>query len=145
MDSDLHKDLGPWKEVVQPINEPRSVGPHKSKPKKTRSMKKTRQNNKKLATSRDIGFIHIKAMVSSTGKRIQNGLLKIVLNYELRGFKIVSMFGDGAFELLTNWAQIELNVNLITCAPESHVPRAENAIRFVKEMARLVQSENPCN
>ena len=57
-----------------------------------------------LATSRDIGFIHIKAMVSSTGKRIQNRLLKIVLDYETRGFKVVSMFGDGAFKPIVNWA-----------------------------------------
>ena len=36
-----------WKEVVQPIKKPRSVGPHKSKPKKTTSKKKTNQKNKK--------------------------------------------------------------------------------------------------
>ena len=36
-----------WKEVVQPIKKPRSVGPHKSKPKKTTSKKKTNQKHKK--------------------------------------------------------------------------------------------------
>ena len=36
-----------WKEVVQPTKKPRSVGPHKSKPKKTTSKKKTNQKNKK--------------------------------------------------------------------------------------------------
>ena len=82
-------------------------------------------------------------MVSTTGKRIQNGLLKIILDYENRGFKIVSMFGDGAFEPLTNWARIELHVDLLACAPESHMPRAENAIRFVKERVRSVQSKTP--
>ena len=46
-DSDPLDDLGPWKEVVRPTKKPRSVGPHKSKPKKTTSMKKTRQKNKK--------------------------------------------------------------------------------------------------
>ena len=86
-----------------------------------------------LATLRDIGFIHCKSMDSSNGKRIQNGLLQIVLDYENRGFKIVSMFGDGMFEPLTNWARIELHVDLVTCAADSHVPRAENTIRFVKE------------
>ena len=96
-----------------------------------------------LATSRDIGFIHIKALVSTTGKRIQNGLLQIVLDYENRGFKIITMFGDGMFEPLIDWARIELKVDLVTCAPESHVPRAENAIRFVKERERLVQDETP--
>ena len=47
LDSDLLDDLGPWQEVVQPTKKPRSVGPHKSKPKKTTSMKKTRQKDKK--------------------------------------------------------------------------------------------------
>ena len=45
-DSDPLNDLGPWKEVVRPNKKPRSVGSHKSKPKKTTSMKKTRQKNK---------------------------------------------------------------------------------------------------
>ena len=67
-------------------------------------------------------------MVSTTGKRIQNGLLQIVLDYENRGFKIITMFGDGMFEPFIDWARIELKVDLVTCAPESHVPRAENAI-----------------
>ena len=39
--------MGSWKEVVRPTKKPRSVGPHKSKPKKTTSNKKTRQKNKK--------------------------------------------------------------------------------------------------
>ena len=41
LDSDSLNNLGPWKEVVQPTKKPRSVGPHKSKPKKTTSRKKT--------------------------------------------------------------------------------------------------------
>ena len=35
MDSDPLDNLGPWKEVVQPTKKPRSVSPHKPKPKKT--------------------------------------------------------------------------------------------------------------
>ena len=96
-----------------------------------------------LATIRDIGFIHIKALVSTTGKRIQNGLLQIVLDYENRGFKIISMFGDRMFGPLINWARIELKVDLVICAPESHVPSAENTIQFVKERVRSIQSETP--
>ena len=46
-DSDPLDDLGPWHEVVRPTKKPRSVGPHKLKPKKTTSKKKTRQKNKK--------------------------------------------------------------------------------------------------
>ena len=53
------------------------------------------------------------------------------------------MFGDGAFKPIVNWARTELHVDLVTCAADSHVPRAENAIQFVKERVRSVQSETP--
>ena len=36
-----------WKEVVQPTKKLSSVDPHKSKPRKTTSKKKTNQKNKK--------------------------------------------------------------------------------------------------
>ena len=42
LDSDPLDELGSWTEVVRPTKKPRSVGPHKSKPKKTTSKKKTR-------------------------------------------------------------------------------------------------------
>ena len=35
----------------------------------------------------------------------------------------------------------ELHVDLTTCALNLHVPRAKNAIRFVKERVRCIQSE----
>ena len=98
-----------------------------------------------LAMSRDIGFIYCKAMLTNHGKRIQNRLQQIVLDYEARGFKVISMFGDGAFKPIVNWAQTELHVDLVTCAADSHVPRAENTIRFVKERVRSVKSETPFN
>ena len=41
-----------------------------------------------LATSRDIGFIHCKALLSKHGKRIQNGLQQIILVYQSRGSKL---------------------------------------------------------
>ena len=53
-----------------------------------------------LAKSRDIGFIHCKAILSKHDKQVQNGLQSIILDYQSRGFKIVSVFGDGAFEHL---------------------------------------------
>ena len=53
------------------------------------------------------------------------------------------MFGDGEFKPLVDWVQSELNIDLVTCATNSHVPRAENTIRFVKERLRAIQSETP--
>ena len=44
---------------------------------------------------------------------------------------------------VTHLTRIELKVDLVVCTPESHVPRAENAIRFVKERVRSIQSETP--
>ena len=77
-------------------------------------------------------------MASSVTKRVQNVLKQITLDYQARGFKIVTAFGDGAFEHLTDWMRSELHINLITCAADSHVPRAENIIRFVKERLRSI-------
>ena len=37
----------------------------------------------------------------------------------------------------------ELDIVLASCDADSHVPRAENAIKFVKERVRCVQSELP--
>ena len=36
-----------------------------------------------------------------------------------------------------------MKVDITLCAPDSHVPRAENAIRFVKERLRAIQCETP--
>ena len=44
---------------------------------------------------------------------------------------------------LTDWMGSELHINLISCAADSHVPRAENSIRFAKERLRSIQCETP--
>ena len=36
-----------------------------------------------------------------------------------------------------------MHIDLVTCAANSHVPRAENVIRFDKERLRAIQSESP--
>ena len=48
-----------------------------------------------LAKSRDIGFVHCKALLSKHDKRVQNRLRSIIL----KGFKITSAFGDGLLSL----------------------------------------------
>ena len=37
----------------------------------------------------------------------------------------------------------KLNINLTTCVADSHVPRAENTIRFTRERLRSIQCETP--
>ena len=56
-----------------------------------------------LATSRDIGFIHCKALFSKHGKSIKNRLQQIVLDYQARKFKVITMFGDKEFDSLVDW------------------------------------------
>ena len=53
------------------------------------------------------------------------------------------MFGDREFEPLFDWEQSELHIDLVICTADSHVPRAKNTIRFVKERLRAIQSETP--
>ena len=94
-----------------------------------------------LAISRDIGFIYCRPMSSSVTKRIQNAMKQITLDYQARGFNVATAFGNGAFRHLINWIRSELYINLTTYAANSHVPRAENAIRLVNERLRSIQCE----
>lgn len=96
-----------------------------------------------LATSRDIGFIHCQAVLSKHNQRVQDALRTIVSDYQHRGFRVCTAFGDNAFEPLKGWMKSELNIVLDTCDTNSHVPRAENAIKFVKEQVRCARSEMP--
>ena len=82
-------------------------------------------------------------MASSVSKRVQNALKQITLDYQARGFNVATAFGDGEIEYLTNLMRNKLHINLTTCAADSHVARAENAIRFVKERLRSIQCETP--
>ena len=90
-----------------------------------------------LAKSRDIEFIHCKALFTKHDKQVQNGLRSIVVNYQARRFKVTSVFGDGAFKPLVKWTRQDFHVDLTTCATDSHVPRAKNVIRFVKEINQM--------
>ena len=78
---------------------------------------------------------------SSVTKQVQNALKQITLNYQIRGFNIITAFGDGVSKHLTNWMRSELHIDLRTCVADSHVLRAENTIIFVKERLRSIQCE----
>ena len=86
-----------------------------------------------LATSRDIGFIHCKPVLSRHNQWVQNVLVNIVADYKARGFKIVMASGDNAFVPLTDWMKKELKIVLTTCDNDSNIPCAKNVIKFVKE------------
>jgi len=61
-------------------------------------------------------------------KRIQNAMKQITLNYQARGFNVVSAFGDDEFDHLKDWMRNELHIDLDICAADSHVLRAELVI-----------------
>jgi len=44
---------------------------------------------------------------------------------------------------MIDWMRQELHIDLTTCAADSHVPRVENAIRFVTERVGFIQSKPP--
>ena len=96
-----------------------------------------------MAISRDIGFIHCRPMSHNVTKQIQNVMKQITLNYQARGFNVVTAFGDGEFDHLKDWMRSELHIDLDSCAADSYVPRAENVIRFVKERLKSIQDETP--
>ena len=84
-------------------------------------------------------------MSNNVTKRIQNAMKHITLDDQAIGFNVVPAFGDGKFDHLKDWMRGELHINLDTCVVDSHVPRAENAIRFVKERLGPIQYETPSN
>ena len=91
-----------------------------------------------LAKSRDIQFIHCKTTLTKSDRRVKNGLKSILLDYEARGFKVTTTFNEGEFKSIINWTRNKLHIDLTTCAADLHVPRAENAIKFIKGRVRCV-------
>ena len=66
---------------------------------------------------------------------------QITLNYQARGFNVLTDFDDGEFDHLKDSMRSKLNIDLDTCAADLHVPRTKNTIRFVKERLRSIQCE----
>ena len=52
-----------------------------------------------LAISRDIGFIHCKALLSKHDKRVQSGLQQILLDYQSRDSKLYPLLGTDPLSL----------------------------------------------
>ena len=97
-----------------------------------------------LAKSKDIGCIHCKTILTMSDKQVMNRLKSIVLDYEAIKFKFTTTFTDGAFKfkLMINWMRHILHIYLTTFATDLNAPRAKNAIKFIKEIVRCIQSES---
>ena len=74
------------------------------------------------STSRDIKFIHCRAILSKHNQRVQDALQTIISDYNSRGFTVITASCDIAFEPLKEWMKERLNVNLETCDRDGHVP-----------------------
>ena len=70
---------------------------------------------------------------------------QITLIYQARGFNVVSAFSNSEFDHLKDWMRGELHIDIDTCAVDSHVPRAKNAIRFAKKRLRSIQCKTQFN
>ena len=86
-----------------------------------------------LMMSQNIGFMYFKALLSKHNKRVQNRLQQIV---QLRGFKIISTFVDGAFNNIVNWVQNNLHLDLTNCTIDLHVSIPEDVIQVVNDMGK---------
>ena len=82
-------------------------------------------------------------MSNKITKRIQNAMKQITLDCQARGFNVVSAFGDDEFDHLKDWMRDKLHIDQDTCAADSHLPRAKNTIRFVKERLRSIPCKTP--
>ena len=87
-------------------------------------------------------MIHCLPVMNKDNKRVSDALTTIISQYNGRGFKVVLIHGDGAFDSLKNWAMNTHKVQLTVCGADGHVPQAENAIKFIKERVRCMQCHN---
>ena len=85
------------------------------------------------AVSKSTGMIHCMPVMNKDNKRVSDALTSIISQYTGRGFKVVTIHGDGAFDSLKDWAMNTHKVQLTVSGADGHVPQAENAIKFIKE------------
>ena len=51
-------------------------------------------------------------MSRNVKNQIQNTMTQITLDYQARGFNVVTAFGDGEFDHLKGWMRDELHIDL---------------------------------
>ena len=86
-----------------------------------------------LMISRNIGFMHFKALLSKHKKCVQNGLQQII---QSRGSKAVSTFVDKAFKNIVNWVRSCLHLDLTNCIVDPYVSIPEDLIQVMNDMGK---------
>ena len=96
-----------------------------------------------VGVSKSIGMIHCIPVMNKDNKRVSDALTSIISQYNGRGFKVVTIHGDGAFDSLKDWAMNTHKVQLTVCGADGHVPQVESAIKFIKECVQCIQCNIP--
>jgi hypothetical protein len=94
-----------------------------------------------IAISEHIGYIQTIAIGTKSESSFMFGIKKMISQYQLRGFKVVHILGDNAFECCRSTLEaIPYNIKLTTCDKDGHVQIIERAIRFVKDRTRGIRA-----
>ena len=96
-----------------------------------------------LMISRDVHFYTAEKITNRENKIIMECLRKMLAMYDIRGFTIQFILGDGEFRHMIGDIVKDLKCHLNCTVAGEHVPEAERAIRVIKERARCVTSTWP--
>jgi hypothetical protein len=87
-----------------------------------------------IAISEHIHYIQTIAIATKSEITFLYSIKKMVLQYQLRGFKVTHILGDNAFDCCKSTLEADpLNIKLTTCDKDGHVQIIERAIQFVKD------------
>ena len=92
-----------------------------------------------MAISKSIGMIYCTPVMNKDDKRVSDTLTSIISQCNGQGFRVVTIYGDGTFESLKNWAMNTHQVQITVCGAEGCVPQSENTIKFIKEQVQCIQ------
>ena len=93
-----------------------------------------------LTRSYRIGFYSVQPMTDNKKPRLLDALEQAVKIYCNNGFRVRTVFADGAFECLANEIP---GVRVDTCGHSAHVGFIERAVRTTKERMRSVRAGLP--
>ena len=94
-----------------------------------------------IAISEHIGYIQTIAIATKSETSFLFGIKKMISQYQLRGFKVVHILGDNAFECCRSTLEANpYNIKLTTCDKDGHVQIIERGIRFVKDRTRGIRA-----
>ena len=99
-----------------------------------------------VSTAKHLGFIQCICIRTAHEERIINTIKNFANVYQLKGFKVTTVHGDGQFRCCKEELIKEpYSINVIICAKDAHVEVAERTNRLLKERIRCVKAMLPYN